>query len=729
MDEWTRTLETTSWIGMIKHGGRPYVDDEEIEWQDTSVRYICSIEALRTFDPEVLDLLPSEYHEFAKVFSKEAQDALPEHGPHDMHLELQPGKTPPSSRLYPLSRDELDLLREYIAEMVRTGKIRPSKSSAGAPIFFAKQPSGKLRIVVDYRGLNAITIKDKYPIPLMTTLVEQVSGSKIYTKLDLKAGFNLLRIAAGDEWKTAFTSRYGLYEYLVMPFGLSNAPSVFQRYVNDILKERLDKGVNVYIDDIMIHTETMEEHVVLVRWVLQKLTENNLCVNPKKCVFHVLEVEFCSYTIGQRGVKMSEDKVQEIVNWRLPRNVVEVQSFLGFANFYRRFIKGFAKVTRPLTDLTRTGITWNWNEACTNAFEGLKKLFTEAPILAHFDPDRPKIIKTDASDLAIGGILSQLEPDVKWHPIAFISRKFQAAEVNYDVHDKEMVAIIYCFKEWRHFLIGCPHKIVVYTDHKNLEYFNSTKILNQRQARWAEILSEFDFTIVYRPGEKNGKADALSRRLDPELERGDRNANLILTLFKPGQLQLNPNERVIVERNDLIVAALSVEESKWKKQIWEAGESDSKWKSIQKTLILGQKTDEGYELEDNLVTYRRRLYIPDDNGLKLEVARECHDSKVAGHFGRDKTYELMKRDYHWPDMEAWIRNYVKTCVTCQRNKTPRHAKHGLLRPLDIPYAPWEGISMDFITDLLEVKGYCKIWVIVDRFSKMAHFIPLKRITA
>src|SRR5258706_14235126 len=185
-----------------------------------------------------------------------------------MHLELQLGKTPLSSRLYPLSRDELDLLREYIAEMVHTGKIRPSKSSAGAPIFFAKQPSEKLRIVVDYRGLNAITIKDKYPIPLMTTLVEQVSGSKIYTKLDLKAGFNLLRIAAGDEWKTAFTSRYGLYEYLVMPFGLSNAPSVFQYYVNDILKKRLDKSINVYIDDIIIHMETMEEHMVLVRWVL-----------------------------------------------------------------------------------------------------------------------------------------------------------------------------------------------------------------------------------------------------------------------------------------------------------------------------------------------------------------------------------------------------------------------------------------------------------------------------
>ena len=172
------------------------MDDQDIEWKDTSVRYICSIEAIRTFDPEVLDLLPSEYHDFAKVFSKEAQEALPEHGPHDMHLELQPGKTPPSSRLYPLSRDELELLREYITEMVRTGKIRPSKSSAGAPIFFAKQPSGKLRIVVDYRGLNAITIKDKYPIPLMTTLVEQLSGSRIYTKLDLKAGFNLLRIAA-----------------------------------------------------------------------------------------------------------------------------------------------------------------------------------------------------------------------------------------------------------------------------------------------------------------------------------------------------------------------------------------------------------------------------------------------------------------------------------------------------------------------------------------------------
>jgi len=285
---------------------------------------------------------------------------LPAHRPQDLVIDLELGMQPPSGKLYSLSPDELELLKEYLDEMLRTGKIRPSKISARALIFFAKQANGKLRIVVDYRGLNAITIKDKYPLPLMTTLMEQVGTSQVFSKLDLKLRFNLLRIAEGDEWKTAFKTRYGLYEYTLMPFRLTNAPSVFQRHLNNILSEKMDLGVVIYIDDILIYTQTEEEHVELVRWVLKKVSENGLSVNIDKCIFQVPEVEFVGFQIGTPGVQMSQKKVKDILNWPAPRSVREVQKCIGFANFYRRFMQDFSKLTLPIQTLTHNGIMWNW---------------------------------------------------------------------------------------------------------------------------------------------------------------------------------------------------------------------------------------------------------------------------------------------------------------------------------------------------------------------------------
>jgi len=290
--EFDEILEQSSYVSLIHVG----------KWESRrlSTGKACKImqiivgEDLKT----LAERLPVQYTDFVEIFGKATQASLPAHVPQDIVIDLKPGKQPPSGKLYPLSPDELELLNEYLDEILRTGKIWPSKSSAGAPIFFAKQANGKLRIVVDYRGLNAITIKDKYPLPLMTTLMEQVGTSQVFSKLDLKLGFNLLRIAEADEWKTAFKTRYGLYEYTVMPFGLTNTPSVFQRHLNNILSEKIDHSMVVYIDNILIYTQTEEEHVELMRWVLKILSENSLCVNIDKCIFHVPEVEFVGFQIG-----------------------------------------------------------------------------------------------------------------------------------------------------------------------------------------------------------------------------------------------------------------------------------------------------------------------------------------------------------------------------------------------------------------------------------------------
>ena len=303
-----------------------------------------------------------------------------------------------------------------------------------------------------------------------------------------------------------------------------------------------------YIDDILIYSQTEEELVNLTKKVLGKLLDNSRCVNAKKCVFQAREVEFVGYTIDQNGVKMSENKVKHILEWEAPKSVHEVQQFLGFANFYRRFIRGYSSIRHPLTQLMKKGQVWNWINECQEAFNKLKVSFTEALILTHYHPKKPLMFETDASDLAKGAVLSKYEDsDNKWHPIAIYSKKVSPAELNYDIHDREMVVIVDCFKEWRHMLCGSPTRVVVYTDHRNLEYFQTTKILNRRQARWAEILSEFNFVITYCPGEKNVKADALLRRTDPTLEGG---SDTPISMFKPGQL-------AAVERtNQLLVQIL-----------------------------------------------------------------------------------------------------------------------------------------------------------------------------
>jgi len=279
--------------------------------------------------------VPPEFRQFMGIMSKEAADTLPEHRQYACKIDLKEGSTPPWGPIYPLSESELQALREWLKEMERTGKIRRSTSPAGSPILFVPKPNGKvLRLCVDYRGLNKITIPNRYPLPLMQELQDRVQGAQWFTKLDLKNGFNLIRIRQGDEWKTAFRTRYGLFEFKVMPFGLTNAPSTFQDMMNHVLSDVLDIGVLAYMDDILIYAKTIEEHDRLVKEVLGRLRENGLAVSPEKCVWRTQEVEFLGYIIGKEGIKMSKGKVEAVLSWEAQKSLKEVQSFLGFANFY-----------------------------------------------------------------------------------------------------------------------------------------------------------------------------------------------------------------------------------------------------------------------------------------------------------------------------------------------------------------------------------------------------------
>jgi len=548
--------------------------------------------------------------------------------------------------------------------------------------------------------------------------------------MDLKNGFNLIRIREGDEWKTAFRTRYGLYEFQVMPFGLTNAPSTFQDMMNHVLSDILDVGVIAYMDDILVYARTEEEHDDLVKNVLEKLQQNGLAVSPDKCVWKVQEVEFLGYMIGRNGIRMFTGKVEAVLSWKTPESITEVQSFLGFANFYRRFIKDYSKVARPLTELTKKTGTWIWGTEAELAFNDLKKRFTMTPILRHFDPAKPVIIETDASDFAIGAVLSQRDEENRLHPIAFHSRKFSPAEINYEIHDKELLAVVDTFKHWRRYCEGAEHQVQVFSDHQNLEYFTTTKVLNRRQARWAQELAVIDFKIYYRPGTQNGKPDALSRRSEYRPGKGGIENQPITTVLGKNHFEERRGCSLICSSARMTSLPTRRWSEEFLSEVKEEGKKDEAYKQARKQEAAAEELSpkdrrvREWSYENDILYRRNLLWVP--SGLVQKILKSEHDTKIAGHMGQDKTIELIRRNFWWPKMNERIIDFVKSCPECQQNKATRHQPYGLIAPLELPYAPWQSIAMDFITEL-PLSGKCdQLWVIIDRFTKMAHFLPLKK---
>ena len=685
------------------------------------------VESDANLDP--MSKIPAEYQDYADVFSEAEAHKLPDHRPYDLSIPLQEGTTPPFGPVYNLSPLELDVLRKYIDDNLQKGFIRHSQSPAGAPILFVKKADGSLRLCVDYRGINKITIKNRYPLPLIPELLDKVGKAKRFTALDMRDGYHLLRMAPGEEWKTAFRTRYGLFEYNVVPFGLCNAPAAFQHLMNDVLREYLDDFVVIYLDDVLIYSESASEHKRHVRMVLEKLRQAGLYAKPEKCLFSVEEVTFLGYLISPHGIRMDPKKVEAVTSWPTPLSQHDIQVFLGFANFYRKFINEYSRVVTPLTSLLKKGVTFRWSSEAQKAFRSLKEAFTTAPILRHFDRTRPAILEADASNEALGGTVSQYDDDGVLHPCAFHSRKFTPAEGNYEIYDKEMLAIVECMDIWRHYFEGADHKLKVLTDHKNLVWFTETKAYNRRQARWAEKLSRFDFVIQFRPGVEAGKPDALSRRPDywPPKGGGDPVTRNEFTFLKPQQVEgFQANYMVCAavaqtvnideDLSTAISTALPTDPDigPYLDQLRDPG------------LPRDEKTQDylqPFTLLNDTVLFKGLVYVPKSDELKLQILRTHHDSTPAGHLGQEKTLELVTRNFHWPGIRKMVNEYVNTCDTCARNKAPRHKPHGQLHPLPIPPGPWSSVSMDFIVELPRSGGCNAILVCVDRLTKMAHFCP------
>ncbi|KAK3533208.1 hypothetical protein QTP70_013610 [Hemibagrus guttatus] len=636
----------------------------------------CSVEKVNT---GAHVRLPQVYADFEKVFSEERASRLPEHQEWDCAIDLLPNTSLPKGRIYPLSLPESEAMEDYIEGALAAGHIRPSTSPAAAGFFFVEKKDGGLRPCIDYRGLNAITVRYPYPLPLVPTALEQLRGARVFTKLDLRSAYNLVRIREGDEWKTAFHTTHGHYEYCVMPFGLTNAPAVFQALINGVFRDLLGRGVIAYIDDILVYSTSMEEHVRQVREVLARLQRFRLFVKLEKCEFSRTTVSFLGYVISPRGVEMDTNKVRAVSEWPAPTTIKELQWFLGFANFYRRFIRSYSSVAAPLTSLLRgKPKKLSWTDQARAAFQRLKDCFTTAPILCHPDPDRPFVVEVDASSSGLGAVLSQRHGDPgRVHPCAFYSRKLTTAEVNYDVGNRELLAIKAALDEWRHWLEGARHPFQVLTDHRNLEYLRGAKRLNPRQARWALFFTRFQFTVSYRPGSKNGKADALSRQSE--------------------------GAGILGQPEPILPATALLALVRWD--------------------LLGDIRRAHAEEPPPADCPPHRLFVPSQ--FRVQVMRWVHEAPSSGHPGTRRSTQLVSRRFWWPSLGSDVDDFVRQCATCAQARTSRQRPEGLLEPLPIPQRPWSHLSVDFLTDLPDSGGSTAILVVVDRFSKGCKLIPLK----
>lgn len=459
--------------------------------------------SLSTESQMVIDELPV-VREFPKAFPDEIPDVPPEREI-EFAIDLVPGTRPVFMAPYRMSASELAKLKKQLEELLEKKFVRPSVSPWGALVLLVKKKEGSMRLYVDYRQLNKVTIKNKYPLPRTDDLMDQLVGACVFSKIDLRSGYHQIQVKSDDIQKTAFRTRYGHYEYVVMPFGVTNAPGVFMEYMNHIFWSYLDKVVVVFIDDILIYSKSEGEHVDHLRIMLQVLKERQLYVKLSKCEFWLETVSFLGHVISGEGIVVDPSKVDAVLQWEAPKSVTEIRSFLGLAGYYRRFIEGFSKLDLPLAQFTCKGKAFVWDIQCEESFTELKKRLTTTVILILRNPEEPFVVYCDASGLGLGGVLMQNDKVV-----TYASRQLKIHERSYPTHDLELAAVVFVLKIWRHYLYGT--RFEVFSNHKSLKYLFDQKELNMRQRRWLELLEDYDFGLNYHPGKANVVVDALSRK-------------------------------------------------------------------------------------------------------------------------------------------------------------------------------------------------------------------------
>ncbi|KAJ3673166.1 hypothetical protein LUZ60_006540 [Juncus effusus] len=568
-----------------------------------------------------------------------------------------------------------------------------------------------MRLCIDYRELNKVTVKNKYPLPRIDDLFDQLHGAKVFSTIDLRTGYHQLRIKPEDIPKTAFRTRYGHYEFLVMSFGLTNAPAAFMDLMNRVFKSYLDSFVVVFIDDILIYSKSEAEHEKHLRIVLQTLLNHKLYVKFKKCEFWLPSVSFLGHVISKDGLSVDPKKVEAVVNWKPPMNVTEVRSFLGLAGYYRRFVNGFSKIAMPMSRLMQKEVKFEWDEKCQRSFEELKKRLVSAPILVVPEPGKEFSVYSDASLQGLRCVLMQGK-----NVIAYASRQLKPYEKNYPTHDLELAAIVFALKIWRHYLYR--ERCNMYTDHKSLKYIFSQKELNLRQRRWLELIKNYDISVEYRPGKANVVADALSRKRYVTLSACIVYNSHVLDELRKMDIELVlPGDKAILA--SLIFRPTLLDE------IRVAQDNDPGFVKIKEMMEEGKYREFRCDSE-GVLRVGDGLCVPNISEIKKVILAEAHSSRYSVHPGETKMYRDLKQSFWWRRMKREIAEYVEKCLMCQQIKAERKKKAGLLQPLPVPKGKWQEITMDFVTGFpTTLSKNNAIWVIVDRLTRAAHFIAFK----
>lgn len=686
---------------------------------DTKAASPAKSELPTVTDPNVIDVLRGKDKLFGTPVGQ------PPLSREKFHIQLYPDSQPRFKQSYRVSPSEDLELRKQLLTALENNWIDVSSSQWASPVLFVPKKNGKMRMCIDYRGLNSDTVRNRYPLPNMEDLIDSLWQARVFTKLDLSSGYHQMSVDPADRPKTAFSTKYGLFQWNVLPFGLCNAPSAFMRMMNSILEPHMREFVVVYLDDILIFSQTKEQHKAHVEEILQLLLKHQLKLGADKCSWFQSRVEFVGFWIDEKGVHTSDDKVKVINEWPVPQNVTEVKGFLGLTGFYRKFVSDYAELAIPLYDLTKSSTvdgknlttSFVWNDDANKAFVELKRRITLAPALMLPRPGQPLLLRCDASGFALGAVLMQLDDDAQERVVAFHSRKFSPAEMRYPAYDRELLAITDSMLHWRVYLHGAT--TMVYTDHSSIRHVLKQATLTNRQIGYLAKLQEFDFDVKYWPGAKNKLADALSRRADyqPVCCAAEVECQPVVVEVEPQPVMDVEGFKSAYHSDDYFGPVLKVMAA-------EKGLARSELIAQFGTKVVNRR--DLFHVNDGLLFWQiadkpRKICVPQQ--FVSKVLHDAHDSPVGGHFGAGKTYARLSHVVFIPRLYTVVSKYVRSCSTCLRTKSTK-GTFGLLKPLPYEEGRWTRIGIDFITKLpLTTQGNDTIVTIVDHMSKRVHWFP------
>ncbi len=662
--------------------------------------------------------LSLKYHEFLDVFDQAQLNKLSSYRFYNHKIELINDSTSSCCRVYQMFSVKLLKVKKYLNENLLKKFITLSQTFYFSLVLFILKANEDLWFCMNYWKLNVIFKRNRYSLSLIDEIIDKIVSCKHLTRLNIISAFNKLQMHLNSENYIIFITALEAYKYKMLSFKLTNKLIFFQQYMNDVLWNFLNDFCQVYLDDILIYSKTRKKHKDHIKLVLSQLREVELQMNIWKCKFNVKETVFLEVIVSELDLRMNLSKVIVIVSWITSINLKKIQSFVRFVNFYRHFIKDFFKLVKSFIQLTRKDTSFVWNEVCVQAFRNLKKQISFASVLHHFNLKRQTILKIDALNYVKGEILSQYNDKSVLHSMIFYSKSMIFAEINYHIYDKKLLTIIRCFKHWWLKLKCTELFIQIFIDHQALKIFMKNKQLSQRQVNYLNILSKFNFQIIFRSGKMNTKVDALTRM---SLANVSESAKWFEDHFQT----IFTFDRVDILPIDLKSSANSKLEVNLYQRVWlvnQMNEFCSEYKQAKNDnkLKLHSTKMKNCKIIDNVLFRKRLLWV--FKNMHMKLLQEVHDQSFIFHLDNKWTIDLVQRFYYWSDHQATIRQYIRNCHICQRSKVSRDAINELHQSLSISLERWKDIAMNFITELSLSEDYNVICIIICCFIKEHHYV-------